>query len=72
MLAISLKPKARSVPDSEARHRKRRADFEWTDNDGEEPLKFAMTLSGKQEADLRFVTTPDGVKVKPFHFTRTN
>jgi hypothetical protein len=44
--------------------------FEWTDDPNEDPLKFEMKLTGKQEAQLRFVTAPDGVKIKPFIFTR--
>jgi hypothetical protein len=44
--------------------------FEWTDDPNEDPLKFEMKLTGKQEAQLRFVTAPEGVKIKPFNFTR--
>ncbi len=44
--------------------------FEWTDDPNEAPLKFEMKITGKQEAQLRFVTTPEGVKIKPFTFTR--
>jgi|HubBroStandDraft_6_1064221.scaffolds.fasta_scaffold76853_5 hypothetical protein len=44
--------------------------FEWTDDPNETPLRFEMKLTGKQEAQLRFVTTPDNVKIKPFTFTR--
>jgi hypothetical protein len=44
--------------------------FEWTDDPNEDPLKFEMKLTGKQEAQLRFVTTPEGVKIKPFTFTK--
>jgi hypothetical protein len=44
--------------------------FEWTDDPNEDPLKFEMKLTGKQEAQLRFVTTPEGVKVKPFTFAK--
>jgi len=29
-----------------------------------------MKLTGKQEAQLRFVTTPEGVKIKPFSFIK--
>jgi hypothetical protein len=29
-----------------------------------------MKLTGNQQAQLRFVTTPDNVKIKPFTFTR--
>jgi hypothetical protein len=29
-----------------------------------------MKLTGKQEAQLRFVTAPEGVKIKPFNFTK--
>jgi hypothetical protein len=45
--------------------------FEWTDDPNEDPLKFEMKLTGKQ-AQLRFVTTPEGVKIKPFSFTKRN
>jgi hypothetical protein len=44
--------------------------FDWTDDPNEDPLKFEMKLTGKQEAQLRFVTAPEGVKIKPFTFTR--
>jgi hypothetical protein len=44
--------------------------FEWTDDPNEDPLKFEMKLTGKQEAQLRFVTMPEGVKIKPFSFTK--
>jgi hypothetical protein len=44
--------------------------FEWTDDPGEDPLKFEMKMTGKQEAQLRFVTPPEGLKIKPFTFTR--
>jgi hypothetical protein len=44
--------------------------FEWTDDPNEPPLKFEMKLTGNQQAQLRFVTTPDNVKIKPFTFTR--
>ncbi len=44
--------------------------FEWTDDPNEDPLKFEMKLTGKQEAQLRFVTTPEGVKIKPFSFIK--
>lgn len=44
--------------------------FEWTDDPNEDPLKFEMKITGKQEAQLRFVTTPEGVKIKPFIFTK--
>jgi len=44
--------------------------FEWTDDQNEDALKFEMKLASKQEAKLRFVTTPEGVKIKPFTFTR--
>lgn len=44
--------------------------FEWTDDTDEPPLKFEMKLAGKQDAQLRFVTPPEGVKIKPFTFTR--
>jgi len=44
--------------------------FEWTDDPNEDPLKFEMKLTGKQEAQLRFVTTPEGVKIKPFTFMK--
>jgi hypothetical protein len=44
--------------------------FEWTDDPKEDPLKFEMKLTGKQQAQLRFVTMPEGVKVKPFNFTK--
>jgi hypothetical protein len=44
--------------------------FEWTDDPNEDPLKFEMKLTGNAEAQLRFVTMPEGVKVKPFNFTR--
>ena len=46
--------------------------FEWTDDPTEDPLKFEMKLTGKQEAQLRFVTAPEGVKIKPFTFTKRN
>jgi hypothetical protein len=46
--------------------------FEWTDDPNEDPLKFELKLTGKQEAQLRFVTTPDGVKIKPFTFAKTS
>jgi hypothetical protein len=44
--------------------------FEWTDDPSETPLKFELKLTGNQQAQLRFVTTPDNVKIKPFTFTR--
>jgi hypothetical protein len=44
--------------------------FEWTDDPGEDPLKFEMKMTGKQEAQLRFLSAPEGVKIKPFTFTR--
>jgi hypothetical protein len=44
--------------------------FEWTDDPNEPALKFEMKLTGNQQAQLRFVTTPDNVKIKPFTFTR--
>jgi hypothetical protein len=44
--------------------------FEWSDDPNEPPLKFEMKLTGNQQAQLRFVTTPDNVKIKPFTFTR--
>jgi hypothetical protein len=44
--------------------------FEWTDDPNEDALKFEMKLTGKQEAQVRFVTTPEGVKIKPFIFTK--
>jgi len=44
--------------------------FEWTDDPNEDPLKFEMKLTSKQEAQLRFVSTPEGVRIKPFIFTR--
>jgi hypothetical protein len=44
--------------------------FDWTDDPNEDPLKFEMKITGKQEAQLRFVTAPEGVKIKPFTFTR--
>ena len=44
--------------------------FEWTDDPNEDPLKFEMKLTGKQEAQLRFVTTPEGGKIKPFSFIK--
>jgi hypothetical protein len=44
--------------------------FEWTDDPQEEPLKFEMKMTGKQEAQLRFVSAPEGIKIKPFTFTR--
>jgi hypothetical protein len=44
--------------------------FEWTDDPSEDPLKFELKLTGKQEAQLRFVTTPEGVKIKPFTFAK--
>jgi hypothetical protein len=44
--------------------------FEWTDDPKEDPLKFEMKITGKQEAQLRFVTAPEGVKIKPFTLTR--
>jgi hypothetical protein len=44
--------------------------FEWTDDPNEDPLKFELKLTGKQEAQLRFVTTPEGVKIKPFTFAK--
>ena len=44
--------------------------FEWTDDPNEDPLKFELKITGKQEAQLRFVTTPEGVKIKPFTFTK--
>jgi hypothetical protein len=46
--------------------------FEWTDDPNEDPLKFEMKLTGKQEAQLRFVTMPEGVKIKPFSFTKSS
>jgi hypothetical protein len=46
--------------------------FEWTDDPNEDPLKFEMKLTGKQEAQLRFVTAPEGVKIKPFSFTKSS
>jgi hypothetical protein len=29
-----------------------------------------MKMTGDHEAQLKFVTTPEGVKIKPFTFTR--
>ena len=46
--------------------------FEWTDDPNEDPLKFEMKLTGKHEAQLRFVTMPEGVKIKPFNFTKAS
>jgi hypothetical protein len=46
--------------------------FEWTDDPNEDPLKFEMKLTGNEEAQLRFVTTPEGVKIKPFSFTKSS
>jgi hypothetical protein len=44
--------------------------FEWTDDPNETPLKFEMKVTANQQAQLRFVTTPDNIKIKPFTFTR--
>ena len=44
--------------------------FEWNDDPNEAPLKFEIKMTGDREAQLKFVTTPEGVKIKPFTFTR--
>jgi hypothetical protein len=44
--------------------------FEWTDDSNEPPLKFELKLTGNHEAQLRFLTLPEGVKIKPLIFTR--
>ena len=44
--------------------------FEWNDDPNEKPLKFEMTITGNGQAELRFLTTPEDVKIKPFKFTR--
>jgi hypothetical protein len=44
--------------------------FEWTDDPNEEPLKFEMKLTGEKEARLRFITEPEGAKIKPFTFAK--
>ena len=44
--------------------------FEWNDDPQDQPLKFELKITGKQEAELRFVTTPNGAKIKPLTFTR--
>ncbi len=44
--------------------------FEWTDDPNEDALKFELKLTGNHEAQLRFVTNPEGVKIKPFTFTK--
>jgi hypothetical protein len=44
--------------------------FEWTDNPDEPPLKLELKITGKQEAELRFVAPPDGATIKPFQFKK--
>ena len=44
--------------------------FEWTDNPDEAPLKLELKITGEKEAQLRIVEPPEGVKIKPFMFTK--
>jgi len=46
--------------------------FEWSDDSGEAPLKFELKVTGDREAQLTFLSVPEGMKIKPLVFTKTD
>lgn len=39
--------------------------FGWNDDANEQPIDFELKITGPGQAELRFLSTPPGVKIKP-------
>ena len=59
----------KELPISNAQLQGDRLSFDWKEDD-EETLKLAMRITGNGEAELQFLTIPEGAKMKPIRLTR--
>jgi len=44
--------------------------FSWNDDSGDEPVKLELTIAADGHSELRFLSTPADVKIKPLKLAR--